>query len=94
MSNRPHGVFYGERLELARNFKGMTQGALAEEVSTSNVSISYYETGKQCDPSPDLVEAWGEVLGFEPEFFFEPIRDPFRDDECTVSGTGERHPST
>src|SRR5260370_11325705 len=61
----------------------MTQGALAEQVSASNALISYYENGKQTEPPADLVEAWGEVLGFEPDFFFEPIQDPFRDEECS-----------
>jgi len=75
--------FRGEKLELARTFRGMTQGALAKEVSTSNALISYYENEQQTEPPTDLVEAWGEVLGFEPGFFFAPIDDPFRDDECS-----------
>jgi len=78
-----HSDFRGEKLELARTFRGLTQGALAKEVSTSNASVSYYENGKQTDPPMDLVEAWGAVLGFDPQFFFEPIHDPFRDDECS-----------
>ena len=45
------GVFYGERLELARNFKGLTQGALANEVSTSNASISYWRDWKAVFPA-------------------------------------------
>ena len=83
MLNSSSGVFCGERLELARNFRGMTQSALGKEVSASGASISYYETGKQTDPPSDLVEAWGEVLGFEPGFFFERVDDPFRDEECS-----------
>ena len=75
--------FCGEKLELGRTFRGMTQSALAKEVSASNALISYYENGKQTDPPSDLVEAWGEVLGFEPSFFFEPIQDPFLDEECS-----------
>lgn len=76
-------LFRGERLELARTFRGLTQGALANEVSSSNALISYYENGKQTDPPEDLVAAWGEVLGFDAGFFFEPIPDPFRDEECS-----------
>lgn len=83
MSSKPSGMFCGERLELARNFRGLTQGALAQEVSATGALVSYYETGKQLNPPPDLVEAWGEALGFEPGFFFEPIQDPFRDHECS-----------
>lgn len=61
----------------------MTQSVLGKEVSASGASISYYETGKQSEPPVDLVEAWGEVLGFDSDFFFEPIHDPFRDEECS-----------
>ena len=75
--------FCGERLELARTFRGLTQAALAREVSASNALISYYENGKQTAPPPDLVDAWGEVLGFQSAFFYEPLRDPFRDEECS-----------
>ncbi len=75
--------FFGERLELARTFRGLSQSALGNEVSASNALISYYENGKQTNPPADLVEAWGEALGFEPDFFFEPIQDLFRDEECS-----------
>ncbi len=76
------GDFVGAKLELARTFRGLTQGKLADEVSASNAAISFYENGKLADPSHDLVDAWGEVLGIERDFFFEPVHDPFRDEEC------------
>ena len=83
ISTGPSSQFYGGNLALARAFRGWTQRALAGEVSASNALISYYENGKQVDPPHDLVEAWGEVLGFESEFFFTPIRDQFKDEECS-----------
>jgi Zn-dependent peptidase ImmA (M78 family)/transcriptional regulator with XRE-family HTH domain len=83
LTNPESKVFFGERLELARTFRGITQDALAKEVCTSNALISYYENGKKTDPAQDLVEAWGEALGFETDFFFEPIQDPFKDEECS-----------
>jgi hypothetical protein len=30
------------------------------------------------------VKAFGEVLGFEPEFFYGPIEDVFREEECSM----------
>lgn len=75
--------FYGDKLELARTFRGLTQNALAAEVSASNALISLYENGKQRCPPADLVDAWAEVTGFERDFFYSPIRDPFQDHECS-----------
>jgi Zn-dependent peptidase ImmA (M78 family) len=78
-----HEAFWGKRLELAREFRGMTQKELGEEVSASSALISLCETGKKRDPAPDLVEACGSILGFEPEFFYGPLEDLFAEDECS-----------
>lgn len=77
------GTFSGERLQLAREFKGLTQQKLGEEVVASHGLISLYEKGKQTDPPTNLVEAFGAVLGFEREFFYEPVKDAFREEECS-----------
>ena len=75
--------FCGERLEIAREFRGLTQQQLAELVSASPASISLCEKGKRQSPALDLIEAFGDVLGFEPEFFYSGIEDVFREEECS-----------
>jgi Zn-dependent peptidase ImmA (M78 family)/transcriptional regulator with XRE-family HTH domain len=75
-------VFVGARLQLAREFRGLTQQALGDAVAASHALISQCETGKKKAPARDLVEAFGAVLGFEPPFFYEPIADVFKEDEC------------
>ncbi len=76
-------VFVGERLELAREFRGLTQKSLGDSVAASPALISMCEIGKKRHPSIDLVEAFGSVLGFEPAFFYRTLEDEFREDECS-----------
>ena len=76
-------VFWGKRLELAREFRGLTQTELGEKVAASCALISLCETGKKREPAPDLVEACGSVLGFAPTFFYGPLEDVFQEDECS-----------
>lgn len=79
----PSELFVGERLQLAREFRGLTQRQLGDEVAASPALISLCETGKKKDPAFDLIEACGSVLGFEPQFFYRPIQDTFRENECS-----------
>jgi Zn-dependent peptidase ImmA (M78 family)/transcriptional regulator with XRE-family HTH domain len=79
----PNDVFWGDRLQLAREFRGLTQEKLAEAVAASPTLVRYCESGKKREPVSDLVEAFGTVLGFEPEFFYGPLNDVFREDECS-----------
>ncbi|MBZ5623701.1 MAG: ImmA/IrrE family metallo-endopeptidase [Acidobacteriia bacterium] len=79
----PIEIFSGERLQLAREFRGMTQKQLGDEVAASTALISLCETGKKKDPAADLVEACGSVLGFEPAFFYGTVHDLFRENECS-----------
>lgn len=74
--------FYGERLQLAREFRGLTQKQLAADVVASHSLISQYETGRMTDPPEDLVNAVAEVLGFAPDFFYRPLEDPFTEQQC------------
>ncbi|HEV2491546.1 MAG TPA: XRE family transcriptional regulator [Terriglobia bacterium] len=76
-------MFRGERLQLAREFRGMTQKELSEKVAASRALISLCEAGKKREPAPDLVEACGAILGFEPVFFYGSIDDVFREGECS-----------
>jgi Zn-dependent peptidase ImmA (M78 family)/transcriptional regulator with XRE-family HTH domain len=79
----PSEIFSGARLQLAREFKGLTQKQLGEEVTASHSLISFYEAGKRKDPTSDLVEAMGIVLGFEPAFFYGKLEDVFQEGECS-----------
>ncbi|HEV7674771.1 MAG TPA: XRE family transcriptional regulator [Candidatus Angelobacter sp.] len=79
----PSEIFWGERLQLAREFCGFTQTQLAEKVAASCALISLCENGKKREPTRDLVEAWAEVLGFQPGFFYGPVEEVFREDECS-----------
>lgn len=79
----PNRVFWGERLQLAREFRGITQKNLGSEVAASYSLISLCESGQKRNPAPDLIEACGSVLGFEPSFFYVPLEDAFREDECS-----------
>lgn len=76
-------LFVGERLQLAREFRNLTQKELGEQVAASHALVSLCETGKKKDPAHDLVEAFGSVLGFEPEFFYREVDDAFREEECS-----------
>jgi Zn-dependent peptidase ImmA (M78 family)/DNA-binding XRE family transcriptional regulator len=79
----PSEVFWGERLQLAREFRGLTQTQLAEKVAASCALISLCENGKKREPTRDLVEACADVLGFKPDFFYGPLEEVFREDECS-----------
>ena len=76
-------IFYGARLLLAREYRGMTQGQLGNAVSASGALISLCENEKKKEPAADLVEAFGDVLGFSPGFFYRPIADSFSEVECS-----------
>lgn len=73
--------FESRRLILARAFRGLTQARLGEEVCVSAAWISRFESGK-VEPKGDLLEALAQVLGFDPRFFFRPLIDEFREEEC------------
>lgn len=75
-------TFVGERLQLAREFRGLTQKKLGDAVAASHALVSLCETGKKKDPASDLIEAFGAVLGFEPAFFYRKLEDVFREEEC------------
>jgi Zn-dependent peptidase ImmA (M78 family)/DNA-binding XRE family transcriptional regulator len=79
----PSDMFSGARLQLAREFKGLTQKQLGDEVTACHSLISHYESGTRKDPSLDLVEAFGIVLGFEPAFFYGALEDVFQSGQCS-----------
>jgi Zn-dependent peptidase ImmA (M78 family)/transcriptional regulator with XRE-family HTH domain len=79
----PSEIFWGERLQLAREFRGLTQTQLAEKVAASCALISLCENGKKREPTRDLVEACADILGFQSDFFYGPLEEVFREDECS-----------
>jgi membrane-associated protein len=60
--------FNGQRLKIARVFRGLTQSEVAVEVAASTALISQLESEGR-DPSTELLEALSHVLGFETGFF-------------------------
>jgi Zn-dependent peptidase ImmA (M78 family)/DNA-binding XRE family transcriptional regulator len=72
--------FNGQRLRVARVFRGLTQSEVAGEVAASPALISQLESGGR-DPSAELLEALSHVLGFETAFFAQRTEDEFRDEE-------------
>lgn len=83
--------FIGEQLLLARNFRGLTQGELANKVIAPHSLISYLENGQRV-PSQDLLEALASTLGFEPDFFCAPMLEEFKVQQCNfrhLTGTPE-----
>lgn len=75
-------VFLGDRLELAREFRSLTQKQLGEQVAASHVVISQCENGKKKEVAVDLLEAFCLTLGFERAFFFENVVEIFHESEC------------
>jgi len=74
--------FSGDRLRLARAFKGLTQMELADAIVWSPGRISLAESGKTV-PSDLVIDAVAEVTGFEPAFFFEPITEQLHEEGCS-----------
>lgn len=83
MSALNKNCFVGQRLQLAREFRDLTQKQLGERIAASHALVSMYESGKRSDPAIDLVEAFGTVLGFDTDFFYESSGEIFKEDECS-----------
>jgi len=79
----PDEFFVGSRLQVAREFCGLTQKELGEKVAASPTLISLCEADKKKTPSYDLIEACADILGFRRNFFYLPIDEIFQDEECS-----------
>ena len=73
-------AFYGQRLRLARVFRGLTQSEVAADVAASTALLSQLENGGR-DPSAELLAALAHVLGVETGFFGERTEDEFSDED-------------
>jgi len=62
----------GERLKMARQMKGLSQRALAEEAGVSAMAISKYERDLDT-PSSGVLIRLARALGVKVEFFLRPV---------------------
>lgn len=67
-------VFNGERLKIARIYRGKSIAELAEEVLVTKQAISQFENGKG-SPSLETLLRLISSLGFPREFFYEKDKD-------------------
>ena len=58
---------FSERIKALRIEKGVGQNKLAEDLSLSNASISYWETGKQI-PSAEVVYKLANYFGVSADY--------------------------
>src|SRR6266403_406511 len=63
------------RLQQARELRGWTQTALAQQVEVHPSAIAQLETGR-IQPSPPVLDAISRVTGFPPTFFTRPSGPP------------------
>jgi Zn-dependent peptidase ImmA (M78 family)/transcriptional regulator with XRE-family HTH domain len=63
------------RLQQARELRGWTQTALAQQVAVHPSAIAQLETGR-IQPSPPVLDAISRVTGFPPTFFTRPSGPP------------------
>ena len=75
--------FVGARLALARAFQNVTLAKLGADVSASFGLLGHYERGLRKNPPARLVAALANALDVQPGFFFEPLHDPWHDEECS-----------
>lgn len=72
----------GDNVRIARVFRGKSQDELAELVSASSATIWNVEKGIRA-PSETLLEAIALVLGFDQEFFLNPLPTEFTVGDCS-----------
>lgn len=63
--------FNGERLKLARIYRGMTVAELAEKLKLQRQTVSMYENNKLRNPEIPTIIKMSNVLGFPKKFFME-----------------------
>lgn len=78
----PSTAFWGERLQLVREFRAYTQKEMGDLLGVSHALISDYEKGKRF-PSADLLNSLSDKTGFVPDFFLRRIEDPFLETQCS-----------
>jgi len=74
-------TFSGQRLRIARLFRGMTQSDVGEALGISHQFICDLERELK-SPTNEMTRALGDLLGFMPEFFYGLTLIEFLDSEC------------
>ena len=71
---------FGGKIRDARKAAGLTQRQLAKAIGVGNTSISNWEQGVS-SPDPETIELLGQILGVQPNYFFDqPQAAPTFDD--------------
>ncbi len=73
--------FFGQNLRIARALRGLSQAEVGESIGVTHTFVGQLEAGTR-RPTPLVVAALGEVLGFGPAFFEVPLDDEVHDEEC------------
>lgn len=66
--------FNGERLRIARTWRGYSAIELAEKIGVNRQTISMYENGKLDNPEFSTIQKFSETLEFPVKFFLEDIK--------------------
>src|SRR4030067_452843 len=74
-------IFQGAKLRVARLINGWTKADLAENLQVSRQFIHALEIDEK-PASQDMVAALSLLLRVQPSFFFEPLSNEVREDEC------------
>lgn len=74
-------LFYGEKIRLARLLKGFTQQQLGDGITVSRQFVHQMESGIK-QPAFDVLDALCEILNVEKSFFFSPIGNDVKLEQC------------
>ncbi len=74
-------MFQGERLRLARDYRGSTLDALGRQIFASRQFIQQLEVGTR-QPSEQNIGAISEALDFPTNFFLRPVDHKVVEDDC------------
>lgn len=74
-------IFQGDNLRLIRLIAGLSLNDIGERVSTTRQYIQQIEKDSK-SPSEDLIEALAYELSVKKEFFFKPITNHVKEEEC------------
>ena len=66
--------FNGERLRVARTWRGYSAIQLAEKIGVNRQTISMYENGKLDNPEFSTIQKISEALAFPIKFFLEDVK--------------------
>ncbi|MFW5650590.1 MAG: helix-turn-helix domain-containing protein [Acetivibrio ethanolgignens] len=66
--------FNGERLRIARTWRGYSAIQLAEKIGVNRQTISMYENGKLDNPEFSTIQKFSETLEFPIKFFLEDVK--------------------